>query len=213
MSWKESKVRLLPPPQTLNPQDPKQLQGADRKPDIQDLFLLASQATALRNTPLSSSASEYATNVTTVSVTGSNPGVSMAGPSTHLQPSTVQHYPGTSIKIEPVILPSISSSSSNYVPLDSAMMPPPPPPLPRPPASPGACPGVSSTSGDADIDSDTAHYSPIIPNSPTTANNCQYPGGSVPPQSLGKEKISFFLHSSFGQCVIHWRPAAPLRPF
>lgn len=41
MSWKESKVRLLPPPQALNPQD--------RKPDIQDLFLLASQATAYRN--------------------------------------------------------------------------------------------------------------------------------------------------------------------
>jgi len=61
MSWKESKVRLLPPPQALNPQDPKQ-QSADRKPDIQDLFLLASQATALRNTPLSSSASELPTS-------------------------------------------------------------------------------------------------------------------------------------------------------
>ena len=186
MSWKESKVRLLPPPQALNPQDPKQ-QSADRKPDIQDLFLLASQATALRNTPLSSSASEYAT-VTTVSVTGSNP-VSMAGPSTHLQPSTV-HYPGTSIKIEPVILPS-SSSSTNYVPLDSAMMPPPPPPPPRPPASPG----VSSTSGDS-CDSDTAHYSPNIPNNPTTANNCQQPGGSIPPALLGKKKCFFaFIRS------------------
>lgn len=43
MSWKESKVRLLTPPLALNPQD--------RKPDIQDLFLLASQATAYRNTP------------------------------------------------------------------------------------------------------------------------------------------------------------------
>jgi hypothetical protein len=65
MSWKESKVRLLPPPQALNPQDPKQ-QGADRKPDIQDLCLLASQATAIRgNNPLSSSASEYATAIET----------------------------------------------------------------------------------------------------------------------------------------------------
>ena len=40
MSWKESKVRLLPPP-TREPQN--------KQPDIQDLFLLASQATALRN--------------------------------------------------------------------------------------------------------------------------------------------------------------------
>jgi hypothetical protein len=186
MSWKESKVRLLPPPQALNPQDHKNQQGADRKPDIQDLFLLASQATALRNTPLSSSASEYAT-VTTVSVTGSNP-VSMAGPSTHLQPVSTVQYPGPNIKIEPVILPSSSSSTTNYVPLDSAMMPPPPPPPPRPPASPG----VSSTSGDSD--SDTAHYSPIIPNNPSTANNCQHPGGNIPPSLLGKDNFLFCVN-------------------
>ena len=195
MSWKESKVRLLPPmpPQAVNPQELK----GDRKPDIQDLFLLASQATALRNSnPLSTvTASEHAAS-TTVSVTGSNPDLSrlhlQAGHTQHLhQQQTSMCYPGTSIKIEPVILPSSSSNLSN-VPLDSAMMPPPPPPLPRPPASPG----VSSTSGDSDFLSDnTAHCSPqsIPNNSPiqtANQNNCPMTAhqmGMVPPQSLGKK--------------------------
>lgn len=224
MSWKESKVRLLPPmpPQAVNPQELK----GDRKPDIQDLFLLASQATALRNSnPLSTvTASEHAAS-TTVSVTGSNPDLSRL----HLQAGTHQHlhqqqtsvcYPGTSIKIEPVILPSSSSNLSN-VPLDSAMMPPPPPPLPRPPASPG----VSSTSGDSDFSDNTAHCSPQSipnnsPNQTANQNNCPMTAhqmGMVPPQSLGKKNkkkvIIHIFRNSFGQCVIHWRPAAPLRPF
>ena len=193
MSWKESKVRLLPPmpPQAVNPQELK----GDRKPDIQDLFLLASQATALRNSnPLSTvTASEHAAT-TTVSVMGSNPDLSML----HLQAGTqrLQHqqssvfYPGTSIKIEPVILPSSSSNLSN-VPLDSAMMPPPPPPLPRPPASPG----VSSTSGDSDFSDNTAYSSPQFipnnsPNQTANQNNCPITAhqmGMVPPQSLGKK--------------------------
>ena len=221
MSWKESKVRLLPPmpPQAVNPQELK----GDRKPDIQDLFLLASQATALRNSnPLSTvTASEHAAT-TTVSVTGSNPDLSRL----HLQAGT-QHlhqqqtsvcYPGTSIKIEPVILPSSSSNLSN-VPLDSAMMPPPPPPLPRPPASPG----VSSTSGDSDFSDNTAPCSPQFtpnnsPNQTANLNNCPttaHQMGMVPPQSLGKKnkKVIHIFRNSFGQCVIHWRPAAPLRPF
>ena len=195
MSWKESKVRLLPPmpPQAVNPQELK----GDRKPDIQDLFLLASQATALRNSnPLSTvTASEHAAT-TTVSVTGSNPDLSRL----HLQAGT-QHlhqqqtsvcYPGTSIKIEPVILPSSSSNLSN-VPLDSAMMPPPPPPLPRPPASPG----VSSTSGDSDFSDNTAPCSPQFtpnnsPNQTANQNNCPttaHQMGMVPPQSLGKKNF------------------------
>ena len=221
MSWKESKVRLLPPmpPQAVNPQELK----GDRKPDIQDLFLLASQATALRNSnPLSTvTASEHAAT-TTVSVTGSNPDLSMlhlqAGTQYLHQQQTSVCYPGTSIKIEPVILPSSSSNLSN-VPLDSAMMPPPPPPLPRPPASPG----VSSTSGDSDFSDNTAHCSPQVipnysPNQTANQNNCPMTAhqmGMVPPQSLGKKnkKVIHIFRNSFGQCVIHWRPAAPLRPF
>ena len=191
MSWKESKVRLLPPlpPQALNPQD--------RKPDIQDLFLLASQATALRNTPLSSAAttivaSEHNAATTTVSVMGSNPVLLPSG--THLQQSPSVQYPpsGTSIvKIEPVIQPSSSISPSHIVPLDSAMMPPPPPPPPRPPVSPG----VSSTSGDSDF-SDTAQFvSPNLPanQSPNTANNHCQQLANVPPQSLGKGLFIHFL--------------------
>ena len=202
MSWKESKVRLLPP---LPPQGALGGNGhsglQDRKPDIQDLFLLANQATALRNTPLSSN-SEYVpgTTATTTVTAGSgpvpvNPGNS--GP-THLQqPTGSIMYPN--VKIEPVIKPSsspsprgllpgvvnpVTSGSSLGGPLDSAMMPPPPPPPPRPPASPG----VSSTS-DSDTgcytssDNNTAHYSPITPNSGNpTASNCQ-PNGAL----LGKK--------------------------
>lgn len=216
MSWKESKVRLLPPmpPQAVNPQELK----GDRKPDIQDLFLLASQATALRNSnPLSTvTASEPHAATTTVSVTGSNPDLSRL----HLQAGT-QHfsnqqqtsvcYPGTSIKIEPVILPSSSSNLSN-VPLDSAMMPPPPPPLPRPPASPG----VSSTSGDSDFsDNNTAPCSPQFtpnncPNQTANQNNCPttaHQMGMVPPQSLGKknEKVKhvFVSRVRLMECLWH----------
>ena len=145
MSWKESKVRLLPP----GPPISQNL--ADRKPDIQDLFLLASQATAL-------------------SEKGGQHG-GHAPPSTHNTHGVPTHLPLHPVKIEtPVIHPLPSSDpstslsviqrtpvNSQHGPMggptlnivthphphpDSAMMPPPPPPPPRAPASPG----VSSTS-------------------------------------------------------------------
>ena len=130
MSWKESKVRLFPPPPNLA------ISERDRKPDIQDLFLLASQATALRNTTLSVSDTQTAPEVT---------------PSTSFKPNVA--LPLHPVKVEPgphvINLPPLqkpeSSISSNY---DCAIMPPPPaPPKPRPSNSPV----VSSTSEEHEV--------------------------------------------------------------
>lgn len=145
MSWKESKVRLLPPVPHTNP--------ADRKPDIQDLFLLASQATAVRNAPISEQGHSSATIVNPHGVPNPLP----------LSP----HLPLHPVKFEASVInpqginpqaPSSSCGSPMSVHfggsggVDSAMMPPPPPPPSRPPASPG----VSSTSGEDPMCSQTS---------------------------------------------------------
>ena len=134
MSWKESKVRIFPP-QVLNAQD--------RKPDIQDLFLLASQATALRNTTLS--VSEDVTPSTS-----STPNVSLPLHPVKVEPGphVINLPPPVTVPVPQGPKPSSSNSqliSSSYN--DCAIMPPPPPPPPRPSNSPG----VSSTSEETEI--------------------------------------------------------------
>ncbi len=122
MSWKESKVRLLPPPQAINAQD--------RKPDIQDLFLLASQATALQSR--------------SNNVTHANPVIQSDTSNHQHQVPTLPLHP-VKVESQPLVSPSSSSTLSLASSADSAMMPPPPPP---PPPRLTESPGVSSTSGE-----------------------------------------------------------------
>ena len=143
MSWKESKVRLFPP-QVLSG-----TQGGDRKPDIQDLFLLASQAT-LRNTTLSVSDNTTSTTTSTAQdVTPSTSATPLPLVTLPLHPVKVEPGPHV-INLPPVPLPSSSNSqliSSSYN--DCAIMPPPPMPPPKP--RPSNSPGVSSTSEEHEI--------------------------------------------------------------
>lgn len=120
MSWKESKVRLLPPPQAL-------LSVQDRKPDIQDLFLLASQATAL------SDQSDH-----------------HQGHASHHHPQLPLHP----VKLEPGGIVITTHHPVSTPTPDSAIMPPPPPPPPRPPASPSR---VTSTSEESELISTASH--------------------------------------------------------
>ena len=141
MSWKESKVRLFPP-QVLSG-----TQGGDRKPDIQDLFLLASQAT-LRNTTLSVSDTS-STSTAQDAVTPSTSATPLPLVTLPLHPVKVEPGPHV-INLPPVPLPSSSNSqliSSSYN--DCAIMPPPPMPPPKP--RPSNSPGVSSTSEEHEI--------------------------------------------------------------
>ena len=141
MSWKESKVRLFPP-QVLSG-----TQGGDRKPDIQDLFLLASQAT-LRNTTLSVS-DTTSTSTAQDAVTPSTSATPLPFVTLPLHPVKVEPGPHV-INLPPVPLPSSSNSqliSSSYN--DCAIMPPPPMPPPKP--RPSNSPGVSSTSEEHEI--------------------------------------------------------------
>ena len=134
MSWKESKVRIFPP-QVLNSD------RNDRKPDIQDLFLLASQATALRHTTLSVSED----NNVTPSTLSTHPPLPLHPVKVEPGPHVI-HLPPPSGPSGPK--PSSSNSqliSSSYN--DCAIMPPPPPPPPRPSNSPG----VSSTSEETEF--------------------------------------------------------------
>ena len=147
MSWKESKVRIFPP-QVLNAQD--------RKPDIQDLFLLASQATALRNTTLS--VSEDVTPSTS-----STPNVSLPLHPVKVEPGphVINLPPPVPLPVPQVHGPKPSSSNSQLISSsynDCAIMPPPPPPPPRPSNSPG----VTSTSEETEIQSHVTHSGPAL---------------------------------------------------
>jgi hypothetical protein len=131
MSWKESKVRLLPPPQSLNPQD--------RKPDIQDLFLLASQATALRATALPVAVAQ---DQLPDSNTGGRQHLALP-----LHPVKVE--PGNAVIHLPPPSKLLCTSRPPRLPSDCAIMPPPPPPPPRTLISPST--SVSSTSEDLEM--------------------------------------------------------------
>ena len=173
MSWKESKVRLLPPV-------PPAHHSQDRKPDIQDLFLLANQAAALKAAQVLPVPPDSQNNQTSVSVAEtSHPHSGYIPPANArpLPPHPLQ-LPLHPVKVEPgnsvINLPpppvTVTSSkqpqphSSSQLPsnvtallnqqnplqrisADCAIMPPPPPPPPRTPTSPSTT-SVSSTSGE-----------------------------------------------------------------
>ena len=130
MSWKESKVLLLPHDEGLQTVE-------SHKPDIQDLYLLGQAAAAVSalKTPLPQ-------ETTLLNVRRQRD----ISPSRHVVIADVVSQTATTflprhpVKIEP------GSSISISALLDSTVMPPPPPPPPRHATSPPT--NVSSTSED-----------------------------------------------------------------
>ena len=120
MSWKESKVLILPHEEALQAVE-------SQKPDIQDLYLLGQAAAAVSalKTPL-----PQETALTSLRSRDNSPTRHVDHLSTFL--------PRHPVKIEP--------GSSFSALLDSTVMPPPPPPPPRHAASPSM--SVTSTSED-----------------------------------------------------------------
>ncbi len=165
MSWKESKVRLLPPVSGVNPEITE-----ERKPDINDLYLLANQAAALKAASLQPVPDSQ--NPLPDNSTGGTTVVTVGGLRHQLPLHPVKVEPGNSVinlpppppgvtssgfKAHPYpqIVPHVTVASTSGTPIaahqrlvaDCAIMPPPPPPPPRTPTSPSTA-SVSSTSGE-----------------------------------------------------------------
>ena len=104
MSWKESKVRLLQAP-ALNVQD--------RKPDIQDLFLLASQATALSDQSDSNNHASHHPQLPLHPVKVEPGGIVISQQQQHPAPDSAMMPPPPPPPPRPPASPSRVSSTSN----------------------------------------------------------------------------------------------------